>query len=134
MSNQITIKVDNPLSREQFIEKIRHWTVLDNNLKIVSEKTKKMREMKHELTTEICNYMQETNNVNAKIGLSDGELRIYDKKEYSSITFGYIERCLAEIITDKSQIDFVMNYLKEHREVSSSLDIRRTYAKDKMLK
>lgn len=130
MENKIVIKPENSMTREQLIDKIRNWTLLDNNLKIVSEKTKQMRDAKHELTNQICNYMQAINRVDTKIGISDGELRIYNKKEYSALTFGYIERCLAEIISDKSQIEFIMNYLKEHREVSNTLDIRRIPSKE----
>jgi hypothetical protein len=130
MENRMIVNNDNNTNREQFVEKIRNWTILDNNLKVISDKTKQMRETKHELTNEICKYMQETNRVNSKIGISDGELRIYNKKEYSALTFGYIERCLAEIISEQSQVGFIMNYLKEHRETSTSLDIRRSYNKD----
>jgi hypothetical protein len=123
-----------PASADQFIENVRKWTILDNNLKVVLEKTKLMREMKHDLTANICKHMQDVNKVNAKIGISDGDLRVYTKTEYSGLTFGYIERCLAEIISDKSQVEFVMKYLKDHREVSSAMDIRRSYKKDALLK
>jgi hypothetical protein len=118
----------------QLIENVRNWTILDNNLRVVLEKTKQMREMKRDLTAAICKYMQDRNKVNATIGISDGELRIYTKTEYSGLTFGYVEQCLAEIIPDKSHVEFIMKYLKDHREVSSGLDIRRSCKKDALLK
>ena len=63
--------------------------------------------------------------------ITDGELRIYEKKDYSPITFGYIEKCLAEIIPDKSQVDFIIDHLKEKREITISKEIRRTSNKNK---
>jgi len=122
MSNEITI---NP--KAQFIEDVKKWATLDSQLKIVNEKTRKMRDMKHELSEKITKYMSETNN--AKIKLSDGEIRVYEKKEYSPLTFGYIEKTLGNIIQDKEQLEYVVQYLKENREITSSPEIKRTYHK-----
>ena len=41
------------ISKEQFIEKIRRWVLLDNQLKIIHEKTKTLREEKQALNKEI---------------------------------------------------------------------------------
>jgi hypothetical protein len=70
--------------------------------------------------------MKSKNLLQNKIEINGGELAIYEKKEYSSLTFGYIEKCLAEIISDKSQVDYIIHYLKEKRTVEMVLDIRRT--------
>jgi hypothetical protein len=71
--------------------------------------------------------MQSNNLIKNKIGISDGELRIIEKKEYPPLSYGYIERCLEEIITDKKQIQTVIEYIKSRREITTSLDIKRTY-------
>ena len=114
-------------TKNQFIESVKKWVIVDSQLKIVNEKTKKMRTMKNELTEGICKYATENNLSQNKIGISDGELRFYEKKEYTTLTFGYIEKCLAELIQDKKQVDYIIHYLKENRETASSPDIRRTY-------
>ena len=114
-------------SKQELIEKIQKWVTLDSQLKIVSEKTKQMREMKSQLNSQICDYMNAHNMAQNKINISDGELRIHEKKEYSSITFGYVERCLAELIKDKTQVNYIMQYLKDNREISTCSDIKRTY-------
>lgn len=116
-------------SKQELIEKIQKWVTLDSQLKIVSEKTKQMREMKSQLNSQICDYMNVHNMAQNKINISDGELRIHEKKEYSSITFGYVERCLAELIKDKTQVNYIMQYLKDNREISTCSDIKRTYKK-----
>ena len=116
-------------SKQELIEKIQKWVTLDSQLKIVSEKTKQMREMNTQLNSQICDYMNARNMAQNTINISDGELRIHEKKEYSSITFGYIERCLAELIKDKAQVNYIMQYLKDNREISTCSDIKRIYKK-----
>lgn len=124
-----TITKHNTLTKEQFIENIQKWVNIDNQMKIVNEKTKQLREYKHKLNDDICLYMKNNNMVNNKIGISDGELGIYEKKEYSSITYEYIETKLSEIITDKEQVKYIINYLKNNREIKKVSEIRRKYNK-----
>ena len=114
-------------SREQFVENIKNWVILDSQMKIINEKTKKIRENKNQLGETICKYMKDYNLLENKIGISDGELRIYEKKEYPPLSYGYIERCLGEIIPDKNQLNYLIMYLKNKREITTSLDIKRTY-------
>lgn len=116
------------------IDHVKRWVMIDGHQKIINEKSKKLRDMKHDSSEYICRYMSENKINNNKIPITDGELRIYDKKEYSPITFGYIEKCLAELIPDKSQVDYIIDYIKEKREITISQDIRRTTTKNKSLK
>jgi hypothetical protein len=113
--------------KQQFIENVKTWVLMDSQIKIINEKTKKIRESKHQLTESICEYMKESNLLENKIGITDGELRVYEKKEYSPLSYTYIEKCLAEIIHDKKQLDYIIQYLKQKREITVSLDIKRTY-------
>jgi hypothetical protein len=115
--------------KEQFIENIQKWTTLDSQLKIINEKTKSMREMKHNLSSQICNYITENNLQNKKIQISDGTLQYHDKKEYPPLTYTYIENSLNKIIPNEEHVKHIIQYLKENREVKSSPDIRRTFSK-----
>ena len=115
--------------KNQFIENVQKWVLIDNQLKIVNEKTKKMREMKHTLSEDICKYMNENNLVNKKIGITNGELRVVEKKDYSPLSYGYIEKKLEEIIPDKSHVEFIIQYLKDNREITVSQEIRGNYNK-----
>lgn len=125
-SEQLVPQLD---KRKQFIENIKQWVLLDSQLKIVNEKTRKLRETKTELSQQICEYMDTNSLLENKIGISDGELRIFQKKEYSPLSYGYIERSLAEIIPEKKQLEYIIGFLKERREITTSLDIKRTYNK-----
>ena len=123
MENNLTLT---PTST--FKDDIALWVLLDNQLKTVNEKVKKMREKKQEAADRICQYLINTNYKN-KIKIKDGEhlaeIRMYDKKEYSSLTFGYIETCLKKIIQDEEQVDYVIEFLKANREVTSSHDLKK---------
>jgi hypothetical protein len=116
-------------TREEFIDNIKKWVVADTQLKIVNEKTKKLREYKNNLTDNITKYIEDKNIKTTKIQISDGELRFYNKKEYSPLSFTYIEKCLAEIIPEQSHVEYIIEYLKEHRETTNEMDIRRVYNK-----
>lgn len=113
--------------KEEFIQNIKKWVLLDSQLKIVNEKTKKMRELKQDLIKQICEYSN-NHKINNKITITDGELRITEKKEYSPLTFTYIQECLQKIITEQEQVDFIIKYLKDNREISIVPDIRRTFS------
>jgi Family of unknown function (DUF5760) len=115
--------------KKLFVENIQKWVLLDKQLKLIHEKTKEIRENKNKLTNDICDYIQNKNMTNTKIEISDGELKMYEKKDYSPLTFTYIEESLAKILTDKSQVDYIIDFLKKNREIKSSIDIRRTYHK-----
>jgi len=124
MSNEIIIN-----KKTQFVDNVKRWALIDSQLKIVNEKTKKMRELKHELSERICEYMNENNISQNKIKLSDGELWIYEKKSQTPLTFSYLVNTLTNIISDKEQLEYVIEYLKENREITTSQDIKRTYNK-----
>lgn len=116
-------------SREQFAEDIKKWVTLDTQLKVVNEKTKQMREMKSDLQSRIYDYMEKTKLLDKKIGIHDGELRFMEKKEQTTLSFGYIERCLGQILSEKEQVDYILQYLKEKRETQVVKELRRTYTK-----
>lgn len=118
----------NKYDRELLIENVRNWVVLDQQLHTIHNKTKELRELKTRATANICDYVK-SNNITTNIGISNGELRIYDKKEYKPLTFTYVEKCLNEIIKNKTQTEYIMKYIKENRELNTTQDIKRISAK-----
>jgi len=111
--------------KAEFIENVKQWAYLDTQIKVVNEKMKKIREKKSLLGENICIYMNENQQLNNKIKITDGELRVYEKKEYSPLTFGYIEKQLHKLIQDETKVEYILKYLKENREITISKDIRR---------
>jgi len=123
MSEIVEVKT----SKQQFIENIQRWVTIDSQIKLINEKVKKARTIKSALMEDITTFAYDNNIENTKIEISDGELRFYEKKEYQPITFGYVEESLGKIISDKKQVEFIINYLRENREISVCKDIRRNY-------
>jgi hypothetical protein len=111
--------------KTKFVDNIQRWVKLDTQIKSVNEKLKKAREVKTQLLNNIVGYVESNNMEATKIEISDGELRFYEKREYQPITFSYIEESLGKLIVDKKQVDCIMDYLRENREITVSTDIRR---------
>jgi hypothetical protein len=107
-------------------DKIKKWVVLDSQLKLIHEKTKTIRDMRNGLETEIIETLDERNMLHKKIGIGNGgELKIVEKKEYGALTYGYIEECLAKLIPDTDQVDFVIQYIKNNRPIKIVKEIKR---------
>jgi hypothetical protein len=115
------------IPKEQFVENIKRWVLLDSQLKMVNEKTKIMREEKSQINVEICQYLETNQMKYKKIGIHDGELKMHEKKEYSPLSFTFLEEHLGTIVNDSNQLHAILEYLKERREIKLSNEIRRTY-------
>ena len=117
------------VSRDNVTNKLKRWVQLDTQLKLINENTKTMRDERARLSGEICIDMETAGISKRKIILPDGDIKIYEKKDYSQLTFGFLEQHLGKIMNDPQQVSFVINYLKEQREVKSSNDLKRTYSR-----
>ena len=115
-------KENQELELDKYIQK---WVAVDNQLQLLQEKTKIMREWKKKLTNKISEKLKEKGWENSILEIPDGELKLQEKKEYASLSFVYIEECLRELIPDEEQVYFVIDYLREHREIKNVVDIRR---------
>lgn len=103
-------------------ENIKKWIILEAQLKLCNEKIKVVRNQKNELTTTISNYMSSHNQ--PKIKTNEGELVLFEKKEYPPLSFTYIEKTLSKIISNKDQIEYIIQQLKENREIKKTNDLR----------
>lgn len=114
-----------PSEKEELQKYIQKWVAVDNHLQQLQDKTKTMREWKKKLTNKISEIMQQNNCEDSILEIPDGELRLSERNEYSGLTLSFVEKCMREIIPDDSQVSFVMDYLRDHREVKTVVDIRR---------
>ena len=126
--NQSLTVYSESTNREQLIENVQKWVILDQQLQLMNEKSKKIREMKSLMTANISDYVR-SNNLKTNIGISNGELRIYEKKDYQPLTYTYVEKSLNAVIKDKSHVDYIMKYLKDNREITITSDIKRISTK-----
>lgn len=114
-------------TQQEFIKAVKHWVSLDNQLRIFNERIREAREAKSILTQQIYQYTEDNNFTNPSIEISDGELIVCDKREYSSLSFSYIDKCLTKLIKDPAHVDRIIHALKENREQYVVPDIRRIY-------
>lgn len=113
-------------TKEKFIENVKKWVYIDNQIRDLQNKVKKYREYKTKITPYICQYIE--NNISSnKIDITDGELKLYEKKDYSPLTFTYIENALKDLNIDDKYIEIIIQKLKDNREITSYFDIRRIH-------
>ena len=124
MNNQIVIK-------EDFAQNVKRWVTIDTQLKMINEKTKLLREEKNNISHKICDHLDKSGNKNRKILIHDGDIKVHEKKEYSPLTFSFLEEHLGKIMNDPSQVDYVIEYLKQKREIKITNDLKRSYKNNK---
>ncbi len=112
------------VQKDTIIKCIQNYVLLDDKIKELNSKTKELREKKNVFSKYICDYI-DNNNVNKSIKISDGELKINERKDYTPLSYNFIEDCLSEIIKDENKVSYIIDYLKEKREIKTSLEIKR---------
>lgn len=104
---------------------VQQYVSVDNQIKVLNERIKGLRETKNTLTEKLTTYAANNKMTNSTINITDGRLQFVESKVLPSLTFKYVERVLGEIITNKAQVDQIMQHLKEKREVKYIKDIKR---------
>jgi len=113
-----------------FEDNIKKWVSLDNQVKQLTDKSKELKEQKNNVETNILTYIEKNNLSNATAKITGGSLKFVDIKQTSPITLKFLHKCLSECINNESQVDAILNYIKEKREIKYSKDIKRYYEKE----
>lgn len=118
------------MSQEQkekpsFEDYVKKYVQVDNEIETLQNKLKVMKEWKRKLNQVIVKHMEDKDLVDHTLEISDGTLRYYEKKEYSSMSFTYIEKCLHNMISEPEQVKYVIQYLKDQREVKYVPELKR---------
>jgi hypothetical protein len=108
-----------------FENQIQQWVAIDNQLKQVNEKTKELREKRNKLEDTITNYASSNNLSNASIKIGNDRLKITNTRIPEPITFKYLEKTLAEVIKNESQVNLIMDYIKQKRNIKIVSEIKR---------
>tara|TARA_B100000927_G_scaffold277283_1_gene258763 strand:+ start:223 stop:567 length:345 start_codon:yes stop_codon:yes gene_type:complete len=108
-----------------FNDNIRNWVTIDNKIKLLNEKLRDLREQRTNLCEDIYVYADDNNLQNHTIQISDGKLKFGKTKQTAPITLKYLEKCLGELISDEAQVEHIINYIKENREIKIITDIKR---------
>ena len=108
-----------------FENQIKEWVQIDNQLKLLNDKTKSLREQKNKLNENIINYANKNDIFNSHIQISDGKLKFANSKVAAPLTFKYLEKCLGEVIRNENQVKQIMEYVKSKREINTITEIKR---------
>jgi hypothetical protein len=112
-----------------FENQIQQWVSIDNELKILNEKVKSLRDKRNYLEENITNYATIHNMSESPIKISDGKLKITNTRVAEPLTFKYLEASLGEIIKNDSQVKMIMNHIKQKRNIKLVPEIKRYYSK-----
>ena len=110
-----------------FDKQIQKWIELDNRLKKINNEIKTTREMKNDLESSIMEIVNNKKLLNTSISTIDGRLRFVETKSSNPLSLTFVEQCLHEIIPNASQVQHILKYIKEKREIKINPEIKRYY-------
>ena len=112
-----------------FESNIKEWVKIDDQLKLLQQKQKELREKRNELNDVINTYIETNHLNNSIIQISDGSLKYNSNKTTQPLTFRFVRECLSNCISNQESVDQLMNYIKEHRERKINYELKRYYKK-----
>ena len=113
-----------------FENQIQQWVIIDNQMKLLNDKMKELREKKNIISEQINSNIETSQHqlLNGSIKISDGQLKFVKVKETQQLTFKYLETCLSEIIKNEDQVKKIVEYIKNKREIKLVPEIKRYYS------
>jgi len=112
---------------QTFEEKVQSWVSLDNQIRLLNDKARELRNQRSQTEETILEYVETQNLSNATVKISDGKLRFIATKQTSPLTFKHVEDCLHKCIQNDQQVEQIINFIRESRETKYTPDIKRTY-------
>jgi len=110
-----------------FEQNIQQWVSIDNQMKQLTDKIKELRDKKNTLNDAIFSHVEKSNLSNATVQISDGKIKFVQTKDTQVLTFKYLETCLHEIIKNEDQVNKIIDYIKNKREIKYVPEIKRFY-------
>ena len=110
-----------------FDKQIQKWIEMDNKIKKINAELKTSRELKNDIETSIMETVNNKKLLNTSLALPDGRLRFVETNTTNPISLTFIEKCLHELIPNKSQVQHILKYMKDKREIKTNPEIKRYY-------
>jgi hypothetical protein len=108
-----------------FENQIKQWVQLDNQLKELNERTKELREKRHILEQSITSHASSNNLSDSVVKIANERLKFTNTKIPEPLTFKYLEKSLGEIIKNESQVQHIIEHLKQKRAIKIVPEIKR---------
>lgn len=109
---------------------VQEYSAIDDELQELSAKQKLLRERKTALQTIIIQTMKERNLENRTMKQGANHFCIGTRKQYSALTFSYLESVFDKMIPDKTNRNYLLQYLRENREVKTVDELKKTTIKN----
>lgn len=106
----------------EFNETMKKWVQIDNEIRRLTEEKK-------EVTDELNEYI-DANDIDRKkinVSLNDSNIKFVTTKIPQTLSFKYLEKCLTEIIDNEDQVNQIIEYVKNNREINEVTGIKRIY-------
>tara|TARA_B100000508_G_C11446990_1_gene271920 strand:+ start:1039 stop:1380 length:342 start_codon:yes stop_codon:yes gene_type:complete len=107
-----------------FEKNIQSWVSLDNQLRILNNKTRELREQRNSFSESIIKYVETNRLDNSVVEISDGQLRFANVNSQQSLTFKFLENALKELYPE-NEVKKIIEYIKSKRTVQQHMDIKR---------
>ena len=108
---------------------LKNWIRLDTQIRVANQQLRTMRKEHDQITTTVCNFIQDNKMENRKIETTDSKIEFYEKKSHASLSYGFLEKYLADIIPDDKNVEYIIEYLKSKRETKKTPDLKRIFKK-----
>ena len=108
-----------------FEKQLHQWVLIDNQMKIVNEKVKELRNAKQTLSQEIMKTVDMNRLSQKTYSINNEKIKFIHTNVSQPITLKYLETCLKDIIPNESQRNQILNYIKQKREIKSQFEIKR---------
>ena len=108
-----------------FEENIQQWVSLDNQVKVLNENLRELREKKIHISEKLTGYAETNKLSNATIQISDGKLKFTNARVAEPLTFKYLEKSLSGMIRNESQVKQIIEHVKQNREIKLVREIKR---------
>lgn len=108
-----------------FENQIKQWVQLDNQIKEFNDHLRDLREKRNILEKNITTYAESNNLSNSSIKIGEDKLKFATTRVPEPLTFKYLEKTLGEIIKNESQVQVIMNHVKQKRDIKVIPEIKR---------
>lgn len=128
--NIVTLKptgISTTTTASLFDKQIQKWIEMDNRIKKINAELKTSRDLKNDIETSIMEIVNNKKLLNTSLALPDGRLRFVETKITNPISLTFIEKCLNELIPNKSQVQHILKYMKDKRDIKTNPEIKRYY-------
>lgn len=113
-----------------FEEQIRSWVAVDNQLKVLQDKSKELRDRRASLNEVIMGHVADNSMEGSTVRISDGRLRFVASNQTSPLTLKFVQECLLKCIQNGPQVEQIMTFIKAQRETKVKTEVKRFYIKN----